>query len=149
MNRVSYEKDPRKRKAHSHLEDKALYKRSRSRPYISPIYSRELTFRSSASSAHSNIEGDDLEDFNASPTSIGTGSSSPATDEILADGSTHPECPIANNATHSFICTSGLEYSDSTEENYFEGLRFQKLISACIRYVLLLSKLIFQLYARL
>lgn len=34
---------------------------------------------------------------------------------------TYPERLIANNATHSFIWTSGLEYSNTTEESYFEG----------------------------
>ena len=61
------------------------------------------------------------------------------TDEIATNGSTddstedcivvdagytqetHPESPIVNNATYSFIWTSGLEYSNSTEEGYFEG----------------------------
>jgi hypothetical protein len=70
------------------------------------------------------IEGDDVDDFNASPTSIGTGSSSLAT---VANGSTHPERLIANNATHNFIWTSGLEYSDSIEKDYFEWFTIPKV----------------------
>jgi hypothetical protein len=42
-------------------------------------------------------------------------------DEIVANGSTHSKGPIANNATHSFIWTLGLEYSNSIEKNYFKG----------------------------
>jgi hypothetical protein len=60
-------------------------------------------------------------------TSIETGSSSPATDEIVVNGSTPPERLIANNATHSFIWISGLEYSNNIEKDYFEWFTIPKV----------------------
>jgi hypothetical protein len=54
-------------------------------------------------------------------------SSSPATGEIVTNGNAHPERPIANNAAHNFIWTSGLEYSNSTGEGYFEWFTIPKV----------------------
>jgi len=61
-----------------------------------------------------------LSDLN-NPTSVGTDLSLPATDKRVANSSTPSERLIANNATHSFIWTSGLEYSNCTGKDYFEG----------------------------
>ena len=70
------------------------------------------------------IKGDDVNDFNVSPTSIGISSSLLA---IVVNGSTHPKRLIANNATHNFIWTSGLEYNDSIEKDYFEWFTIPKV----------------------